>query len=353
MATPPNSLEKLIGQLFILGFKGESIDQHHPIAEDIRERNLGGVILFDRQLAEKRDQNNITSPSQVQALVSSLQDYSSSTPLFVAIDQEGGMVRRLKAKTGFPETNSAGNLGTEDDATGTAIHAACTAKTLHKLGINLNLAPVVDLNTFPENPVIGKLQRSFSAAPDTVIRHAAIWIREHTKEKVFSCLKHFPGHGSSQSDSHLGFTDISNSWHTKELIPFKTLIQDKLAHCVMLGHLYHEELDPEYPTSLSPAVVNTLLRKQLDFQGLILTDDLQMKAITDQYGIEEAVCLALAAGVDMIIIGNNLEYVPDVLQRVIPAVLIAVKENRIPETRIHTAWQRVQTMKEQLGPQPQ
>jgi beta-N-acetylhexosaminidase len=352
VATPPLSLEKLVGQLFILGFKGESIDQHHPIAEDIRERNLGGVILFDRQLAERREQNNIVSPAQVQALVSSLQDYSA-TPLLVAIDQEGGRVRRLKAKTGFPETSSAGSLGADDDATRTAIHAACVAKTLHNLGINLNLAPVADLNTFPENPVIGKLQRSFSAAPDTVIRHAAIWIREHTKEKVLSCLKHFPGHGSSQSDSHLGFTDISSSWHEEELIPFKTLIQDKLGHCVMLGHLYHEGLDPEYPTSLSPAVVNSLLRKQLDFQGLILTDDLQMKAITDKYGIEEAVCLALAAGVDMVIIGNNLEYVPDVLQRIIPAVLTAVKENRIPKARIHAAWQRIQSMKEQLALQTQ
>ena len=348
MATNAASLEKCIGQLFLLGFKGDCVDRHHSIAEDIRKRNLGGIILFDRLLAEKREQNNIVSPAQVQALVSSLQEYAS-TPLLIAIDQEGGMVRRLKPQSGFPETASAGSMGTEDDATRTAIHAACTAKTLANLGINLNLAPVIDLNTFPENPVIGKLQRSFSASPDTVIRHAAIWIKEHTKEKVFSCLKHFPGHGSSRSDSHLGFTDISKSWRPEELTPFKTLIKDKLPHSVMLGHLDHEGLDPEYPTSLSPAVVDTLLRKQLGFQGLILTDDLQMKAITDKYGIEEAACLALAAGVDMIIIGNNLEYDPDVLQRIIPAVLKAVKENKISESRIHEAWQRVKAMKQLLA----
>jgi beta-N-acetylhexosaminidase len=347
VASDEASLEKLIGQLFLLGFMGDSVDQHHPIVEDIRKRNLGGVILFDRLLAKKREQNNIVSPAQVQTLITSLQEYSA-TPLLIGIDQEGGMVRRLKPQTGFPETASAGRMGTEDDATATALHAACTAQTLGNLGINLNLAPVVDLNVFPENPVIGKLQRSFSASPDTVIRHAAIWIKEHTKEKVFSCLKHFPGHGSSQTDSHLGFTDISKSWRPEELTPFKTLIEDKLAHSIMLGHLYHEDLDPEYPTSLSPAVVDTLLRKQLGFQGLILTDDLQMKAITDKYGIEEAACLALAAGVDMIIIGNNLEYDPDVLQRIIPAVLKAVKENKISEARIHEAWQRVGNMKGQL-----
>ncbi len=344
MATDAASLEKCIGQLFLLGFKGDSIDQHHPIAEDISRRNLGGVILFDRLLAEKREQNNIINPAQVQTLITSLQEYSS-TPLLIAIDQEGGMVKRLKPQSGFPETASASTMGAEDDANFTASHAACTAKTLRRLGINLNLAPVVDLNTFPENPVIGKLQRSFSASADTVIRHAAIWIKEHTKERVCSCLKHFPGHGSSRTDSHLGFTDISKSWHKEELIPFKALIDDKLAHSIMLGHLFHEGLDPEYPTSLSFAVVETLLRKQLGFQGLIVTDDLQMKAITDKYGIEEAACLALAAGVDMIIIGNNLVYDPDVLQRIIPAVLRAVKENKIPATRINEAWQRVRTMK--------
>lgn len=340
-------LEKKIGQLLILGFKGETIDQHSPIVADIKKRNLGGVILFDRLLAQKKDRNNIVSPAQVKALTTSLQQYSS-TPLLIAIDQEGGMVRRLKSRTGFPETTSAGNLGKKDDTTHTAIHAACTARTLKLLGINFNLAPVVDLNVFSQNPVIGKLQRSFSADPERVVRHAAIWIKEHRKQNIFSCLKHFPGHGSSQTDSHLGVTDISRSWQQKELIPYKNLIQKNLADSVMLGHLFHEGFDRESPTSLSSAVVETLLRKKLGFQGPVLTDDLQMKAITEMYGFEESICLALAAGVDMIIIGNNLEYDPQILKRIIPAVLTAVKNNKIPEDRIHTAWERVKKMKKQL-----
>ena len=343
-------LETLIGQLFLLGFNGDSIDQHHPIAADISKRNLGGVILFDRFLAGKKDQNNIVNPSQVKTLTESLQEYSSP-PLLIAIDQEGGMVQRLKPEAGFPETASAATLGEQDDSTLTAIHAACTASTLHKLGINFNLAPVVDLNLFEANPIIGKIQRSFSADPDCVIRHAAIWIREHQKRNILSCLKHFPGHGSSRTDSHLGFTDISKSWQEDELIPFKQLITAKkgnLVESVMLGHLFHDRFDTKYPTSLSYAVVETLLRKQIGFQGLVLTDDLQMRAITDRYGLEEAVCLALAAGVDMIIVGNNLEYDPDFLQRIIPAVVRAVKENRIPENRINAAWQRVRNMKQQF-----
>ncbi|HID69582.1 MAG TPA: glycoside hydrolase family 3 protein [Desulfobacterales bacterium] len=343
-------LEEKIGQLFILGFKGESVDQHHPVLSDIKKRNLGGVILFDRLLAQKKNQNNIVSPAQVKALTSALQE-QSTTPLLIAIDQEGGMVRRLKPEAGFPETMDVWNLGQKDDATLTSIHAACTAQTLKLLGINFNLAPVVDLNVYPQNPVIGKLKRSFSADPKCVVRHAAIWIQEHRKQNILSCIKHFPGHGSSQTDSHLDFTDISNSWNRDELIPYKKLIENNMADSVMLGHLFQKDLDKNLPTSLSSKVVENLLRGKLGFHGPVLTDDLQMKAITEMYGLGEAVCLALAAGVDMIIIGNNLEYDPEFLKRIIPVVLSAVQNNKIPENRIHTAWERIRTMKRLLSPE--
>ncbi len=340
-------LENIIGQLFIIGFRGSSIDADHPIAVDIRERNLGGVILFDRLLAKSENQNNVINPGQLKQLTSSLQQQSSS-PLLVAVDQEGGKVRRLKPERGFPATVSAAQLGHNNDPMLTALHASCTAQTLARLGINFNLAPVVDLNTFPENPVIGRLERSFSADPNCVICHAETWITEHKRQKVISCLKHFPGHGSSRNDSHLGFTDISSSWQKEELVPFAELIQrdnGNLVDSVMLGHLFHQSFDKEFPTSLSRAVCRDLLRNQLGFKGVTITDDLQMKAITDQYGLEESVCHALAAGVDMIIIGNNLEYDPGFLQRAIAAVLIAVTENKISEDRILEAWLHITAMK--------
>lgn len=343
-------LTKRIGQLFILGFQGATIDPSHPIVADIRDRNLGGVILFDRLLAKAVKKNNICNAIQLKALNSTLQDLSS-VPLLIAIDQEGGMVRRLKGDSGFPETRSAAELGSIDDPLLTAINAACTAKMLHDLGINYNLAPVVDLNTFPDNPVIGRINRSFSNNPDCVVRHAGIWIREHNKQKILSCLKHFPGHGSSRADSHLGFTDITTSWQKSELQPFKHMINhasEAPVHSVMLGHLFHKDLDPFHPTSLSHQVVTGLLRNEIGFQGVIISDDLQMKAITDKYGLEESVCLALAAGVDMLIVGNNLEYDPGFLDRAIPAVVQAIQDGRISETRINTAWQRVTAMKQQL-----
>ncbi|MEN8198593.1 MAG: glycoside hydrolase family 3 N-terminal domain-containing protein [Thermodesulfobacteriota bacterium] len=348
MLTTAPSLEEIIGQLFLLGFKGESVDPHHPIVRDISRRNLGGVILFDRLLAQKREQNNIVSPAQVKELVASLQGYASS-PLLVTVDQEGGMVQRLKARTGFPESASAADMAAGENTTLTSIHAARTASSLQQVGINWNLAPVVDLDLYPENPIIGKLQRSFSSNPEEVVRHAAAWMKEHEKLKVLSCIKHFPGHGSSRSDSHLGFTDISASWQEEELTPFRTLIKEEQVDSVMLGHLFHEGLDPRHPTSLSAPVIDTLLRKKLGFEGVVISDDLQMKAITDNYTIEEAVCLALAAGIDMLIIGNNLEYDPGILQRLIPVIITAVEENRIPESRIYEAWQRVRKMKERLA----
>ncbi len=340
-------LKDRLGQLFILGFKGTELDADNPIVHDLRNNNLGGVILFDKLLAKRMDKNNISSPAQLKSLTQSLQRHAHH-PLLICIDQEGGLVRRLKTGTGFPKTASPQAMGEADDPVLTAIHAACTATTLKTLGINLNLAPSVDLNTYTDNPVIGKLGRSFSASPDTVVRHAAIWIKEHRKLNILTCLKHFPGHGSSRADSHLGFTDITESWQEEELIPFKSLIQQELADCVMPGHLFHNGLDSDHPSSLSPAVIDTILRKTLGFNGLVITDDLQMKAITDKYGLGESVCLALAAGVDMLIIGNNLEYDPQLLQKLIPAVLKAVEQGRISEERIYQALQRVENIKKKF-----
>ncbi len=340
-------LKQKIGQLFMFGFQGTKLSVNSPIVDDLCKNNLGGVILFDKLLAKKEAENNIKNPAQLKALTTSLQQYASS-PLLIALDQEGGLVRRLKSETGFPETKSAQALGEADDTTLTTIHASCTAVTLKALGINLNLSPCVDLNCNPDNPIIGKLGRSFSADADTVCRHAAIWIKEHRKQQILTCLKHFPGHGSSQADSHLGFTDISKTWHKKELLPFKYLIEKNLADCVMPGHLFHSDFDSSYPTSLSPTTIRSILRKELAFDGLVITDDLQMKAITDRYGLAESACLALAAGVDMIIIGNNLEYDPHLLGTIIPTVITAIEKGKISTAQIDQALRRVETVKRKI-----
>ena len=341
-------LTQAIGQLFLLGFKGSAISEDSPIVEDIRRRNLGGVILFDRLLAKKKTANNIKNPSQLKQLTAELQQYAE-TPLLIAVDQEGGLVARLKPEKGFIQTEKPQILGEADDLTRTQIHAVTTATMLKAVGININLAPCVDLNHNGANPVIGELGRSFGANPKQVAKHCSVWVNEHRKQQILTCLKHFPGHGSSLTDSHLGFTDISKSWRQDELLSFSSLILEDRADCIMTGHLLHSAFDKNHPATLSPAIIQGLLREKLGFDGPVISDDLQMRAITDRYGLAEAACLALAAGVDMLIIGNNLDYDPQLMEKIIPTVVTSIEKGKIPEKRIQQALQRVKALKAKLS----
>ena len=173
-------LDVKVGQMIMVGFRGLSVTDEHPIARDIRERNIGGVILFDYDVPTRTYGRNIESPKQLKALTASLQS-RAGIPLFIAVDQEGGKISRLKEKNGFPPTLSQKRLGTQGDLKKTARQAEVTAKTLAGLGINLNFVPVVDLDLNPENPIIGKLERSFSRSPATVTRHALAVIDAHRR----------------------------------------------------------------------------------------------------------------------------------------------------------------------------
>ena len=337
-------LEKNIGQLFLLGFPGETISENHPIVADIQERNLGGVILFERFLAQNLACNNIITATQVKHLTTLLHNLAGRQ-LLIGVDQEGGRVCRFTAGRGFPVSAAAAELGDRDDILLTGIHSRAAAMLLRELGVNLNLAPVVDLNTYQENPIIGLLGRSFSADTEKVVRHAEAWITAHHSQNILTCLKHFPGHGSSRHDSHCGFVDISETWGKEELNPFVKLIRRGCADTIMTGHLYNSHLDPEYPATLSRHTITEILRNRLKFTGVIMTDDLQMKAITDRYGLEDAVCLAFAAGIDMVVIGNNLDYDPEILQKVIRAVTRKVKSGALKEEVLVAAYGRVQRLK--------
>ena len=338
------SLDQKIGQLFILGFSGATLQPDHPIVQDITKRNLGGVILFDRFLAASKDSNNIVNAKQLSLLTTSLQELSHE-PLLIAVDQEGGQVNRFRKERGFPVTPAAIELGKASDLKLTIESAQQTARMLRNVGANLNLAPVVDLNVYEENPIIGKYGRSFSADPAIVTAHARAWVKEHRRLGILSCLKHFPGHGSSHSDSHLGFVDITESWQANELLPYQQLINENHADAIMLGHLFNKKFDEQYPATLSRATIQSLVRQQLQFEGVIISDDMQMKAITGHYGLEDACCQALAAGVDLLIIGNNLDYDPFILTKVRDGILRAMDEGTITETRIEKAWSRVQEFK--------
>lgn len=342
------SLQQKIGQLFLIGFAGDTLTPDHPLVADIVNENLGGVILFDRFVAEKSDTHNIIDAEQLYRLTAALQNHAGGQ-LLIAVDQEGGRVNRFSPARGFPATPPASELGGTGNLELTAASARQTARMLAAVGVNFNLAPVVDVNIFTDNPIIGRYGRSFSERGETVAAHAAVWIKEHRAAGIHCCLKHFPGHGSSRADSHLGFVDITSTWQESELEPYRLLIDGGFAEAVMVGHLINKNFDAACPATLSPATIQPLLRRGLGFTGLIVSDDMQMKAITDHYRLEDACCRALAAGIDLLIIGNNLVHVPGVLGKMKAAVMRAVERGVLAEQRIDEAWTAVRQFK-RAGP---
>jgi beta-N-acetylhexosaminidase len=345
--TEPN-LEQMIGQMLLVGFRGMEPAGDNPIVADIRDRHLGGVVLFDYDVAAKSTERNIRSPEQVKSLIAGLQKWAL-TPLLVAVDQEGGKVNRLKAAYGFPPSVTEQYLGMRNVPALTRKYAERMADAMHTAGINLNLAPVVDLNLNPQNPVIGAIGRSYSADPVVVTRQASTLINEHHKYGVLCTLKHFPGHGSSTKDSHEGFVDVTGTWQEIELEPYKRLIQAGLADAVMTAHIFNANLDPKYPATLSPAVITGLLRQRLGYEGVVISDDMQMGAIRDLWSFPEALRRTIEAGVDIIAIANNLVYEPDVTARAIQIISDLVAKGTLSRERIKQSYTRITALKQRLA----
>ncbi len=341
------SLDLMIAQMVMVGFRGLTLTADNPIVQDIRERQIGGVFLFDYDVPTSSFGRNIQSPSQVRALTTEIQNLAS-LPMLIGIDQEGGRVARLKESAGFPATVSAQYLGAANDLNLTRQYAEQTAALLADLGLNLNLAPVVDLNRNPQNPVIGKLERSFSADPVIVTRHALEVLDALHRRGVLGTLKHFPGHGSSTDDSHLGNTDVTGTWSPEELEPYRKIIAAGQADVVMTAHIFNANLDSVYPATLSRPIVTGLLREELGYDGVVMSDDLQMGAIRRYYGLETAIRLALEAGVDILALANNLEFAPDLAARAIAVVRQLMQDGAVTETRIHQSYARIQQLKNRL-----
>ncbi|MBR9977543.1 MAG: glycoside hydrolase family 3 protein [Bacteroidetes bacterium] len=344
-----DSLAIKVGQMLMAGFRGTQITDESPIAKELQTLHLGGVILFDFDVERKQYGRNIVSPRQVQELTSALQD-QATLPLFIAIDQEGGTVRRFKERNGFPPTVSHKKLGSIDNVDTTRYHAEVMARSIAVVGVNTNFAPVLDLDSNPDNPVIGKLGRSFSADPSVVTRHGEIMLDAHHAVGLFCAVKHFPGHGSSHHDSHEGFVDVSDTWTSTELEPFAALIAKGKCDMVMTAHIFNRHLDPQYPATLSAATIDGLLRRDLGFDGVVVTDDMMMKAITDHYGLETAIEKAVLAGADILLFANNsFTYDEEISRRAYDTLLSLVRNGRISPERINRSWMRIRALKERLA----
>jgi len=342
----PDSLAIKIGQMVMIGFRGLSVAEAPDIAEDILERRIGGIVLFDYDVPLHAPSRNISSPEQLSLLTLELQKLSA-IPLLISIDQEGGRVNRLKAKFGFPPSVSAEHLGTLNNPDSTTTAAALTARTLQAMHIGLNFAPVADLNVNPDNPVIGKLGRSFSGDPEIAVPNIRLTVKTFNREGIIATLKHFPGHGSSTTDTHKDFTDITNSWSEKELEPYRAMIASGYRDAIMTAHVFNAKLDPIYPATLSKSTITALLRKKLGFRGVVISDDMQMKAIADRYGLEEAIRLAIDAGVDVLLFGNNTSWDPAIATKATEIIRSLVEKRVVTPRRIDLSYRRVIELKKQ------
>ena len=343
----PEQLRRDIGEMLLVGFRGTRVDENHHIVRDIKQYHVGSVILFEYDAPSGSRHRNVSSPQQLKSLCTYLQSLTPET-LLISVDQEGGMVTRLKVRDGFPATRSHQSTATEGD-NAVRSNARTIARMLHDAGINLNFAPCVDVNVNPACPVIGKLERSFSATPGRVTQCARIWVDEQRRMGILPCLKHFPGHGSAKGDTHAGLVDVTDSWQETELQPYRDLVADGGVDMVMVAHVINRHLDT-LPASLSPKVINGLLRDSLGFKGVVITDDLAMGAIAKQYGLEETLRLAILAGSDLLCLSNNgaAAYDPDLVPKAVEAIERMVADGRLSAQDIHTAAERVRRLKKKI-----
>jgi beta-N-acetylhexosaminidase len=342
-------LKEKIGQMIIVGFRGTSVSENSPIIKAIQELKLGGVILFDYDVPSSSFPRNILNPEQTKKLITDLQKFSP-IPLFIAVDAEGGKINRLKEKYGFLKIHSHEELGKINNPEITKKEILRLSEKLKDLGFNINFAPVVDLNINPQNQIIGKLGRSFSSDPEIVFQQAKAFIGAHIQNGIIPVVKHFPGHGSSFSDSHLGMVDVTKTWKENELIPYRKLEKENLLFGVMVGHIFNKNIDEDYPATLSAKFLQGILRKEIGFEGVIISDDLQMGAIKKYYTFENAIIKAINAGCDILVFSNNVEeYDEELPYKVFDIIFQAAKEGKIPKERISESSERILNLKKEFG----
>lgn len=353
------SLEQKIGQLLIIGFLGTepSDDFLKAFEADLRQGYVGGVIHFSR---------NIINPKQTLTLNQYLQK-NSRVKLFMAVDQEGGKVQRLKSSNGFSDFPSAAALGSLS-VKEVAIESRKLANEIAEVGFNLNFAPCVDLDL--GSPVISGLQRSLGKNVRDVVERAAAIVREHRKAGVLTAIKHFPGHGSAKGDTHEDMIDVTSTYQDMEMEPFAQLIAGGDVDCVMTAHIFNRKWDKHFPATMSPVVLNKL--RAFGYRGVIVSDDMHMGAVqkkfrkkgyekstnAEGFDLSAAVVAALQAGVDMLIFSNfdlaakgveGFKPDPHLASKVIAAVLEAIREGKLTKEQIEEKWKRVESLSKRLG----
>jgi beta-N-acetylhexosaminidase len=339
-----DSLDIKIGQMILIGMPKAEVDS--SVLADVRTGKVGTILFFEKNVPN--------SPKAFFPLKKIIWTYQKAAPipLFVAIDQEGGRVNRLKDKYGFPRSITAKEMGKNKSLDSVRFYAEAIASNLAGLGFNVNFAPVVDVtvSSNPNNPIFAT-GRSFSSNADSVTLMAKEYIKPHRKFGVITVLKHFPGHGSSQADTHFGLADVTGFWKEYELSPYKSLIEEGYADAVMSAHIVNKKLEPSaYPGTLSKRVLDSLLRKTMHFNGVVFSDDMQMHAITKMYSLEQSVKLAINSGIDILCFSNNIPNSEErTVDKVHSIIKQAVAKGEISADRIDQSFRRIMQLKKRLN----
>lgn len=336
-ARSQDSLDLKIGQMILFGFYGTTPDTQ--LKADIASGKLGGILIYGRNIAGKN------ASAQLASLAKTCQG-KAPIKLFVSIDHEGGLVNRLKPELGFLSLPSAEAVGHRDSLGFSKWVYDNAAFTLSRLGINLNYAPVLDVK-HANCPVLGARERCFSDKTGVINRHAEQMILSHSYFDVATTVKHFPGHGSSTTDSHLGVADVSKTWKKEELNPYRYLLEKGIVDAVLTAHIVNDKLDAsKLPATLSVKIINGLLRDSLGFQGVVFSDDMQMQAISSHYGFEKSIELAINAGVDVLMFSNNISGVGKASPSQVHAIIKKlVQKGKISVERIDLSYRRIMALK--------
>ena len=289
-----DTLRQTIGQLFLVGCQGGVLTRKERLL--IEEYQFAGVILFKA---------NCSDPAQLVSLCRAIWQSFDTVPPFIAIDQEGGRVHRLPAP--FSHFPAAARIGARNDPELAYRLGNATAAELRLAGVNLNFAPVLDVQSNPNSPIIG--DRAFAAEPNRLIEIAAAWTQGLGDGGIIPCAKHFPGHGDADKDSHFDLPIVRKSLEqlqATELPPFAAACRNRI-EALMTAHVSYPALDPQLPATLSEAIVSGLLRHQLGYDGVVFSDDMEMKAISDRYSVEAATALAVRAGVDILLFCHEID----------------------------------------------
>lgn len=327
------TIEEMIGQMLVVGFHGNSAKDEWTklIRSQISNGEIGGVILYGY---------NIKDPMQLSDLTAYIHHSTKNLPVFIAVDQEGGKVSRLTRKKDFSDYPSAKTVAKSSVAHAQGVYRNLACE-LRGYGINLNFAPVVDLD-LAESDSIGALDRSFSDDPKVVSRYAKVFIDMHKSCGITTALKHFVGHGFATDDTHKMSADITNSFDEKELEPFIDLIDSGYSQMIMMSHLIDRSVDT-LPMTLSGLHIKRV--RDLGFDGVIVSDDMQMKAITESFSFEDSVVLAVSSGVDLMVFSNYFYQDPQIPAKFKEAILNGIKEGIINKEQIEASYKRIKNLK--------